>query len=231
MILRKFAKHLTEQNWFAVGLDVLVVITGIFLGLQVQEWSEATKLKAEVPDGLQSVMEDLQDDIVRLDEIIAFQKDKLAKNYKVIEMLGADERDDQLINGLIFSMTSDNFTYFPNKAAYQSMKETGKLDVIDDRKTRLYMARLFERILARQDLNAAYYDEMTYNTTIANITPNWSFRQKRPIREGKESLEVLENALMIISDNNRFYVNQLDNEVRPSIVELLKLIDAYQLQH
>jgi len=34
-------QHVKEQNWFAVGLDVIVVIVGIFLGLQVQEWYEA----------------------------------------------------------------------------------------------------------------------------------------------------------------------------------------------
>lgn len=38
MILRRFMKHVTDQNWFAVGLDVIVVIVGIFLGLQVQQW-------------------------------------------------------------------------------------------------------------------------------------------------------------------------------------------------
>jgi hypothetical protein len=30
-------QHIQDQNWFAVGLDVLVVITGIFLGMQVTE--------------------------------------------------------------------------------------------------------------------------------------------------------------------------------------------------
>lgn len=35
MILRRFMKHVTDQNWIAVVLDVLVVITGIFLGMQV----------------------------------------------------------------------------------------------------------------------------------------------------------------------------------------------------
>jgi len=44
MILRRFTKHLTDQNWFAVGLDVLVVITGIFLGMQVTEWNEERAL-------------------------------------------------------------------------------------------------------------------------------------------------------------------------------------------
>ena len=32
-----------DQNWFAVGLDVLVVITGIFLGMQVAEWNDNRK--------------------------------------------------------------------------------------------------------------------------------------------------------------------------------------------
>ena len=31
---------LADQNWFAVGLDVVVVITGIFLGMQVSGWEE-----------------------------------------------------------------------------------------------------------------------------------------------------------------------------------------------
>ena len=37
MLLRRFMQHVKEQNWFAVGLDVIVVIVGIFLGLQVQQ--------------------------------------------------------------------------------------------------------------------------------------------------------------------------------------------------
>lgn len=40
MILRRFMQHVSDQNWFAVGLDLLVVITGIFLGMQVTEWNE-----------------------------------------------------------------------------------------------------------------------------------------------------------------------------------------------
>jgi hypothetical protein len=40
-------KHITDQNWFAVGLDVIVVIVGIFLGMQVSEWNEDLKAKSE----------------------------------------------------------------------------------------------------------------------------------------------------------------------------------------
>ena len=39
MILRSITKHVRDQNWFAVGLDFFIVVFGVFVGLQVQQWS------------------------------------------------------------------------------------------------------------------------------------------------------------------------------------------------
>ncbi|GAC27314.1 hypothetical protein [Brumicola pallidula] len=39
MILRRLSKHIKEQNWFAVVLDFLIVVLGVFMALQVQEWA------------------------------------------------------------------------------------------------------------------------------------------------------------------------------------------------
>ena len=43
MILRKLADAITEQNWFTVVLEVLIVVVGIFIGLQVDDWNERRK--------------------------------------------------------------------------------------------------------------------------------------------------------------------------------------------
>ena len=47
MLLRRFLQSFKEQNWFVVGLDVLVVIVGIFLGLKVTDWSEERNDRVE----------------------------------------------------------------------------------------------------------------------------------------------------------------------------------------
>ncbi|MEX0299326.1 MAG: hypothetical protein AB3N28_09670, partial [Kordiimonas sp.] len=47
MIQYRFRKHISEQNWFAVSIDLLVVIVGIFLGMQVTEWNEERKAQLE----------------------------------------------------------------------------------------------------------------------------------------------------------------------------------------
>lgn len=39
MLLRRITKHIQEQNWFAVGVDFFIVVVGVFVGLQVQQWS------------------------------------------------------------------------------------------------------------------------------------------------------------------------------------------------
>lgn len=39
MILRRLTKHVNDQNWVAVALDFFIVVAGVFVGLQVQQWA------------------------------------------------------------------------------------------------------------------------------------------------------------------------------------------------
>ena len=41
MVIRRIREHVTAQNWFAVGIDLAIVVVGVFLGLQVNNWNEA----------------------------------------------------------------------------------------------------------------------------------------------------------------------------------------------
>ena len=40
MLLRRITKHVTEQNWFAVFIDFIIVVVGVFIGIQVANWNE-----------------------------------------------------------------------------------------------------------------------------------------------------------------------------------------------
>ena len=71
MILRRLKSHVEKENWFAVFLDFCIVVIGVFVGLQVQEWAQerererqeevyVLRLYDEVAD-LQSVRQPLLD--------------------------------------------------------------------------------------------------------------------------------------------------------------------------
>lgn len=39
MLLRRITQHVKDQNWFAVTLDFLIVVVGVFLGIQIGNWN------------------------------------------------------------------------------------------------------------------------------------------------------------------------------------------------
>jgi hypothetical protein len=41
MLLRRFSNHFRRQDWFAVVLDLLVVVLGIVIGLQASQWNQS----------------------------------------------------------------------------------------------------------------------------------------------------------------------------------------------
>jgi len=47
VLLRRVTKHIKTQNWFAVFVDFVIVVVGVFVGLQVQDWNESRKERAQ----------------------------------------------------------------------------------------------------------------------------------------------------------------------------------------
>lgn len=41
MLLRRVTNHVKDQNWFAVGIDFIIVVVGVFIGIQVANWNDA----------------------------------------------------------------------------------------------------------------------------------------------------------------------------------------------
>jgi len=41
MILRRITEHVKAQNWFAVAIDFVIVVAGVFIGIQVANWNAA----------------------------------------------------------------------------------------------------------------------------------------------------------------------------------------------
>lgn len=41
MVLHRFAENLKAQNWAAVSTELLIIIVGVFIGLQVNTWNES----------------------------------------------------------------------------------------------------------------------------------------------------------------------------------------------
>lgn len=82
MILRRLTEHVKAQNWFAVALDFVIVVIGVFVGLQVNNWNADRSLRAQEAGILTSILEDLASDERQLVEGIASaNRNTQAANY------------------------------------------------------------------------------------------------------------------------------------------------------
>ena len=66
MILRSITRHIRDQNWFAVGLDFLIVVLGILLAFQITEWGAEHLQRIAEGRYLTELARDLQADVDEL---------------------------------------------------------------------------------------------------------------------------------------------------------------------
>jgi hypothetical protein len=59
MLLRRVIEHVKAQNWFAVGLDFVIVVVGVFIGIQVANWNEARRDRQSEQEYLDRLRQEL----------------------------------------------------------------------------------------------------------------------------------------------------------------------------
>ncbi|MEM7430959.1 MAG: hypothetical protein AAF351_03350 [Pseudomonadota bacterium] len=98
MILRRIANAIRKMDWVVVTIELLVVIVGIYLGLQVDDWSKDRDQRADIERQLDRIRTDaivLQDS---LDQIIADIDNDLSRFQFAFEVLDGRDltSDDEL---------------------------------------------------------------------------------------------------------------------------------------
>lgn len=60
MVIRHIREHAARHNWFVVGIDLAIVVVGVFLGTQANNWNEGRIERAKGHSYRQRLMADLQ---------------------------------------------------------------------------------------------------------------------------------------------------------------------------
>ena len=88
MLLRRVSEHVRNQNWFAVAIDFLIVVVGIYIGLQVDAWRETRAEHALERQYLERLLRDMevsieeQRNLFEMDEAGIAAMDELAGNLR-----------------------------------------------------------------------------------------------------------------------------------------------------
>ena len=165
MLLRSVTKHVKDQNWFAVFLDFFLVVAGVFIGLQVNDWNAQRveqSLEQEYLERLRDDVEESRNNTKRVTTSWLAQIDHL---NLVIDSLDkceiADDEKDDFAEGL-FNLGKFEMAYL-NTSTIEEMKSTGRFGIIENIDIRDGLSQLESEI---------YYQERVEPQMIARLSPH-----------------------------------------------------------
>lgn len=178
MILRSVIAHVREQNWTAVGIDFLIVVVGVFVGIQVSNWNESRHEDERARSYLDRIHGDLQTDIRELGSRRLFWTEVADYGNDAI----AYAERGQLVDGsawktvLAFYQASQLFPFVPADTTYQEMHSAGELGLFRDQVLRQALADYYVSG-AGQAANFLFRTEPDYRKLVRGLTPSLVSRQ------------------------------------------------------
>ena len=149
MLLRRITQHVKEQNWFAVFLDFLIVVFGVFMGFQVQAWSEHRNDAVDTQEYMQRLLTDMQLSVESNDGQIIQSQEQVANLDLVIHALEtcelSSENKSRFIKGLYNLGKYDMPVMI--MGTIDELNSTGKFTLIED----LELRRLISEAVRKQD--------------------------------------------------------------------------------
>jgi hypothetical protein len=159
MILTRITRSIVEQNWATILLELVVVIVGIFLGLQATEWHEDRQARAEGHYYLDLLRRQLNSEILLREKDLADMADRIDRISNTYKLLFADDwSDDEYAQ-----FKSDHRSVY--QAAEESMRPSALRQLLDGGKIELVRSRAMQETLF--DLDRAY-EEAIRQSEVSN---------------------------------------------------------------
>jgi D-alanyl-D-alanine carboxypeptidase len=170
MLLRRVIEHVREQNWSAIGIDFVIVVVGVFIGIQVSNWNGERVTERQAAKYTANLEADLREEAWRYQLIIEYNVDVLAASEIAVNALtGIVPLSDQEL--LISAYRATQYRgAIQRRSTYDELISTGTIGLIRNpalRETamRVFSAPTFDNI-TREALESGY--RKAFRMTVPN---------------------------------------------------------------
>jgi hypothetical protein len=144
MLLRRLTQHFKEQNWFAVGLDFLIVVSGIYIGLQVDAWRVSQNERVMEGQYLERLLVDMEASVAVQLQDYELEKAGIVAMDKFASALARGELSEE---GKAFAMDAMNFIGWVERPAtnlitVRELQSSGNISLIRDVEVRNAIGKL-----------------------------------------------------------------------------------------
>jgi hypothetical protein len=139
MILRRLSEHLKAQNWTAVALDFAIVVTGVFIGIQVSNWNDVRREHALERQYLDRLSSDIRLSARRAEDNMASHMRQVEWQSVMLEALESCTLDDE---------TRSDFA----RGVIRIGQSTGRIGVISNLELRRALTEMREEHTRRTEV-------------------------------------------------------------------------------
>ncbi|MEM8634861.1 MAG: hypothetical protein AAGF33_07785 [Pseudomonadota bacterium] len=217
MLLRRITKHVKDQNWFAVGIDFVIVVVGVFIGIQVANWNSSQferREEAAIVERLQSDFERVKSDA---DASLAFHIRMTEDIRTLLRSLRSGElKDDDipaleraLLLGTVVQTSADR------AGSFTELMSSGRGNILRNRDL-LHTLVDYEDFLERYGFAQAFYVE-----TVLLMTDPYkgAFEYDTDMRLSEDIITLLDHGQRFVSYD--FEELAADQDFHNAVEELL----------
>ncbi len=135
MLLRRVIAHFRRQEWTAIALDFLIVVGGVFIGIQVSNWNELRVDRLRADNYLERIHSDFKLISNRLEDNIAeFDKALQSVEYLRNEIANYPSLTGEQASDFRSALNEIDASSIPawRSATYTEMQSAGVLDLIEN---------------------------------------------------------------------------------------------------
>ncbi len=170
MILRRLSQSLKEQNWIAIGIEFVLLVVGVFLGIQVANWNVERETNKKGVEATEKLIADLRAESWRYQFLMEYHRDVRDAAEKTVNALSGKtplSNEEFLVNAYRASQYKQGAA---RRSTYDELVSTGNIGLIKDQKLRNISVRNYSLTtidnLVRESVESHYRE--LFRMTVPN---------------------------------------------------------------
>ncbi|WP_411768405.1 DUF6090 family protein [Winogradskyella sp. A3E31] len=210
-------KNQTEKYFkYAIG-EIILVVIGILIALQVNNWNERRVTKIELDKILVDIKYDLEDDLKKVEES-TLSSYKFNENLRQLQLKGNTMSADTLLKRI--SAAHRVLAFKPKIFGYSKLTQHTQTDILPKKLTKTLSS--YYNIFTSVGNNTSYENLSIYSLNkLRDYLIDYGFPITRPTTETPKNIEILEE---IITD--RKFQGILRNVEYNRVIQIMGLKEA-----
>jgi hypothetical protein len=168
MLLRRVIEHVRKQEWTAIAIDFVIVVVGVFVGIQAANWNEVRADQSRARGYLERIQSDLEADLGNYQNRIRFWNAVSSYGRAGLTYADTGRMNDRTQWDLLLAyfQASQVGEFWTRSTTYDELKAAGELNLIANLDLRNALANYYT-----EAGNPALTERPAYRERVRGLIP------------------------------------------------------------